>query len=246
LRIVDLLEKRYRDFPGLNLTYEVREAFARHSTRHDHPDIPEEFAIHAGSLLEVQATVIADEIAYDNHDIDDGLASGILCEKELMPIDLWRQAVSTIGPDYSSLPDNVRRAEGVRRLINLLVTDVIQTTRKNIKQHKIKTLQDVRECDQPLITASADLSRAKEELEAFLREKFYRHYQIMRMAKKARRFLREMFLGYVEDPHTLPSEYYDRIGDHTPLLVVCDYIAGMTDRYAEQEYRKLFQPFERM
>ncbi len=246
LRVVDLLEKRYRDFPGLNLTYEVREAFARHSTRHDHPEIPEEFAIHTGSLLEVQATVIADEIAYDNHDIDDGLASGILCEAELMELDLWRRAVSAIGPDYRSLPDNVRRAEGVRRLINLLVTDVIQTTRENLDRHGIRSLQDVRNCPQTIITASADLARSKQELESFLRAKFYRHYQIMRMAKKARRFLREMFLGYIEDPYTLPDEYQRRISDSSAHQVVCDYIAGMTDRYAEQEYRKLFQPFEKM
>lgn len=244
LRVVDLLEGRYRDFPGLNLSYEVREGFVKHNTRHDHPDIPDEFESAEGALLEIQATVMADEIAYDNHDIDDGLFSGILDEKELMEVSLWRRAMELVGSDYSQLPQPVRRAEGVRRLINLLVTDVVETSRAKIQHLGIKSVEDVRACKETIITASEEVDSMKDELEQFLFAKFYKHYKVMRMSNKAQRFLRNLFEAYVAAPATLPDLYQKRATEEGLQRVICDYIAGMTDRYAEEEYRVLFHAFE--
>ncbi len=245
LRVVDHLERRYKDFPGLNLSYEVREAFLKHTTRHDHPDMISEFDMGEAPLLEVQATVLADEIAYDNHDIDDGLSSGILEEDALAGLSLWRRATDGLGETYNALPADLRRAEGVRRLINLLVTDVVQTTRANLERGSIRSPADVRACHHPLVVLSGELSQLKGQLEEFLHANFYRHFRVMRMAKKAQRFIRDLFLAYVEDPRTLPPEFQSRAATEGLHRVICDYIAGMTDRYAEEEYRKLFQPFQK-
>ncbi|MBN2712696.1 MAG: deoxyguanosinetriphosphate triphosphohydrolase, partial [Planctomycetes bacterium] len=200
--------------------------------------------LEAGALLEAQATVIADEIAYDNHDIDDGLFSCILDEEELLEVELWRRAMEMTGPEYHTLPADIRRVEGVRRLINLLVTDVIDTSVKNIKAAGIETLDDVRKCRIPIICSSQELVPLKKELERFLFQKFYKHYRVMRMANKARHFLRDLFTAYVESPFILPTEHQKRAEEFGLHRAVADYIAGMTDRFAEQEYRKLFQPFE--
>lgn len=245
LRVVDQLEKRYKAFVGLNLTHEVREAFLRHHTPYDHAHANPDLQTDTGPLLEVQLTILADEIAYDNHDIDDGLFSGILNEAELMDVPLWRMAAETLGAEYAALPEAVRRAEGVRRLINLLVTDALHTTRERIDGMGITDLDAVLACRAPIVAFSPDIAAMKRELERFLFEKFYRHYRVMRMSKKAQRFLRDLFLAYIEDPITLPTEYQATIGRDGLHRTVCDYIAGMTDRHAEEEYRKLFHPFEK-
>lgn len=244
LRVVDRLESRYADFPGLNLSFEVREAFIRHHTPHDHPGTPAEFAGCGAPLLEVQATIIADEIAYDNHDIDDGLYSGILEEEALREQPLWQKAVATFGPGYDKLTPKLRRLEGVRRLINLLVTDVYDNTRRNMERLNIRTLADVRAAGEPVLCPSGEMAQIKNQLEAFLRTSFYRHYRVTRMAEKCKRFLSEMFTAYVEDSRLLPTRYQELIatGTQTPRRIVADYVAGMTDRFAEQEYQKLFQP----
>lgn len=244
LRVVDHLENRYAGFPGLNLSYEVREAFIRHHTPHDHPGIPAEFTNGGSALLEVQATIIADEIAYDNHDIDDGLYSGVLAEEELREQHLWQRAIASFGPGYDALPPQRRRLEGVRRLINLLVTDVLDNTRSNLKRLHIETVSDVRTAKEPLLCPSAEMTPLKKELETFLHSQFYRHYRVTRMAEKCKRFLCEMFQAYMCNPRLLPPRYQQRIdsGKENCSQVVADYIAGMTDRFAEQEYQKLFQP----
>jgi dGTPase len=244
LRVVDLLEQRYAAFPGLNLSHEVREAFFRHNHKSACPEMSEFEAV-GSALLEAQATVIADEIAYDNHDIDDGLYSGILQDEGFSQLGLWRLAIEPLGDGFRELSPAIRRAEGVRRLINILVTDVIETTRANLERLKIRNIEDVRACGEPIVALSPEIEKLKLEQEKYLFEHLYRNYRVMRMAKKSQRFLRELFNTYVTDPGILPTEYQERIGA-TPLQrVVCDYIAGMTDRYAEEEYKKLFQPFNR-
>ncbi len=244
LRVVDELERRYPAFPGLNLSYEVREAFVRHSTRHDFPAVPPEFQREEGILLEVQTTIVADEIAYDNHDIDDGLSSGILREEELREMTLWRLAIEACGETYDTLPAEMRRAAGVRSLINLLVTDVIDAARERLAAGGIETIADVRASRAMLIAPSAKVAPLKRELEQFLMERFYRHHRILRMARKAQRFLRELFNAYAGDPVLLPEEHQQRVAEFGRERAVCDYVAGMTDRYAEQECRNLFHPFE--
>jgi dGTPase len=245
LRVVDALEKRYPRFPGLNLSYEVREAFVRHSTRWDHPTLTDEFDPDEGALLEVQVTLLADEIAYDNHDIDDGLFSGILREADLRELALWRRAMDIIGDDYERMPPPMRRASGVRALINLLATDAVETTRANLERLGIRSLADVRAAAEPVVGHSGALRKEKEELERFLHEKFYRNYRVVRMAQKAQAFLRDLFTAFVQEPKLLPSDFQAAIRESSVHRVVCDYIAGMTDRFAEQEYNALFQPFVR-
>ncbi len=245
LRVVDVLEKRYPRFPGLNLSYEVREAFVRHSTRWDHPTLTHEFDPDEGALLEVQVTLLADEIAYDNHDIDDGLFSGILLESDLRELALWRRAMDIIGEEYGRMPPPMRRASGVRALINLLATDVVETTRENLRRMGIRSLAEVRAATGPIVTNSGALRREKEELERFLHEAFYRNYRVVRMAEKAQAFLRELFTAFAQEPKLLPTDFQAAIRESSLPRVVCDYIAGMTDRFAEQEYNALFQPFVR-
>lgn len=245
LRVVDLLENRYAAFPGLNLSYEVREAFVKHHTTHDHPATPEEFRNSGAPLLEVQATIIADEIAYDNHDIDDGLYSGLIDEQDLQDLKIWRAAIEKSGSEYKKLNPFLRRTEGVRHLIDLLASDVVNNSLENIKRLDIKSYDDVRSAGELIICPSDEMRTMKLELEKFLREKFYHNYKVMRMAKKSQRFLTEMFLTYIEDSSILPPRHQQRINDISVERVVADYIAGMTDRFAEQEYEKLFHPFTR-
>ena len=240
LRVVDELELRYFDFPGLNLSYEVRESFLRHNAVTNYPGID----VSEGALLEVQATVIADEIAYDNHDIDDGLSSGILCEEELMSgVRLWKKAMELCGASIWKCPPVLRRAEGVRHLINFLVTDLIDESRRQIKRYKLNSLESVRELQKNVITLSQEVFEMKEELELFLREKLYNHYSVLRMNRKAKNFLEDMFNLYVENKSLLSPDWQLRIESNGLHRTVCDYIAGMTDRFSEEEYRKLFFPF---
>ena len=245
LRVVDLLEHRYTAFPGLNLSYEIREAFLRHHNilHMTNPHVPDEFREIGSSLLEVQATVIADEIAYDNHDIDDGLYSGIIDENKLRELALWKVVIERIGEDYyNSLNKYNRTAEGVRALIDLLVTDVITTSRRNLERLNIKSIDDVRAAGEIIIQPSEGMMLMKAELERFLSATFYRNHRVLRMAKKSMRFIREMFFTYLEDPLTLPLRHQERMKEEIPERVIADYIAGMTDRYAELEYCRFFDP----
>ncbi len=248
LRVVDMLEHRYRDFPGLNLTNEIREAFIRHHSPlySDNPHIPAEFADSGTALLEVQATIIADEIAYDNHDIDDGLYSGIINERELRELSLWRRVVEELGEEYyNSLESYNKGAEGVRMLINLLVSDVLENTKKNLQEQNIRTVADVRALKELLIVPSEGMQLMKRELEDFLSAVFYKDYRVIRMAKKAQRFITELFLTYIDDPNTMPVRHQNRLANECIELVAADYIAGMTDRFAELEYSRFFSPFTR-
>ncbi len=248
LRVVDMLEHRYRDFPGLNLTNEIREAFIRHHSPlySDDPHIPGEFADSGTALLEVQATIIADEIAYDNHDIDDGLYSGIINERELRELSLWRRVVEELGEEYyNSLESYNKGAEGVRMLINLLVSDVLENTKKNLQEQNIRTVADVRALKELLIVPSEGMQLMKRELEDFLSAVFYKDYRVIRMAKKAQRFITELFLTYIDDPNTMPVRHQNRLANECIELVAADYIAGMTDRFAELEYSRFFSPFTR-
>lgn len=248
LRVVDELEHRYSRFSGLNLSYEVREAFIKHHNPLciDNPHTPDEFKGIGTALLEVQATVIADEIAYDNHDIDDGLYSGIIDEKDLRQLALWQLVIEEMGEDYyNSLELYNKCSEGVRMLINLLVSDVVENSKKNLIRKDINSVEDVRALDELIITPSEGMKLMKKELECYLTDAFYKDYRVIRMAKKAERFITELFFTYVEDPNTMPVRHQDRIGVEPVERVVADYIAGMTDRFAELEYSRFFSPFTR-
>ncbi len=241
LRVVDLLERRYPDFPGLNLSFEVRESFATHSTRHEFPQPVADFPRGGMPTLEAQIVCVADEIAYDNHDLDDGLQSGVLDEADVAELRIWQ----TVSADQARNMDaQLRRAQAIRRLIDLEATDVIEQTRRNLDAGPVRTPAQVRDHGERLVGFSPGLAAMKDELEAFLHERFYRYFTVQRMSNKARAFLTDLFRAYVGHPGMLPHEHQAEVHAYGTERAVCDYIAGMTDRFAQQEYRRLFHPFE--
>jgi dGTPase len=245
LRVVDVLEEKYPEFPGLNLTYEVREGIMKHETSYDHP-IPEEFNPGEKATLECQLVNLADEIAYHCHDIDDGLASDILREEELNQVTLWNRLNQELEEKYPGLSAAQRRHQLVRMLINFEVSDLIEETNKRIKTNEIKTLEEVRKAEENLTQFSQATRKLNSELRDFLFEKMYRHYRMIRMADKAKRIIKQLFGAYLEDSNQLPPAFRYRLKDEDKMQLICDYIAGMTDRFALQEYKKLFDPFERV
>ncbi len=247
LRIVDFLEERYVEFRGLNLTYETRAGLFKH------PELLKEaekrgmgkFDSFKSPSLESQVVDLADEIAYDNHDLDDGLASGLITEEDLEKIALWSQVRKETGLSASVKPE-VRRYQIISGLIDLEVTDLIRTSKANLAAAGLRRPQDALGHDKFLIAFSPALAAKREELRDFLKKNFYRHYRVVRMTDKARRFLKALFGAYVALPAQLPPGSQGRIKTEGVERVVCDYIAGMTDRYAQDEYRKLFEPFEKV
>ena len=247
LRVVDLLEERYPQFPGLNLSWEVRESINKHRTPYDQPEGGVALDPNASALLESQVADIADEIAYDNHDLDDGLTSGLLKEDDLRELALWEAARQAVEARAGQLNAEIRKYQMIRELINRQVTDLIQETTRRLTKHRIQSVEDVRACPERLVGFSAPLQELRKPLKAFLWTRLYHHYRVMRMADKAKRFITELFRLYLEKPEQLPNTTRSRITrGEDPWRVVCDYIAGMTDRYCLEEYRKLFDPFERV
>ncbi|RKY31734.1 MAG: deoxyguanosinetriphosphate triphosphohydrolase [Candidatus Omnitrophota bacterium] len=239
LRVVDWLEKRYPDFPGLNLTFEVREGIIRHKTIYDTPlegEEFEEFKKFTSPSLETQVVNFADEIAFTSHDLDDGLKSGIISEEELHDLEIWKEVVSEIRKD---LPADIRRVQAIRNLINILVLDLVRESEKNIKEKNISSIEDVRKSP-PLLRYSEAIYKKHTELRKFLEEKMYSHYRVIRMAEKAYRIIRDLFFAYKKEPRQLPPHIQKNLKNEIPERVICDYIAGMTDRFALEEHRKLF------
>ncbi|MBI3087610.1 MAG: deoxyguanosinetriphosphate triphosphohydrolase [Candidatus Omnitrophica bacterium] len=247
LRIVDLLEERYPAFPGLNLTWEVRESINKHRTPYDEPGLQIALDPAVSPLLESQVADVADEIAYDNHDLDDGLTSGLLKEDDLRDLALWEEARQAVEASAPRATPEIRKYQIIRTLINRQVTELVQESAQRLKQHHIASLEDVRACAERLIAFSPALQELRNPLKAFLWTRLYHHYRVARMADKAKRFITELFGLYVNKPQQLPNTTRLRIErGEDPHRVVCDYIAGMTDRYCLEEYRKLFDPFERV
>jgi dGTPase len=243
LRVVDSLEQRYGAFDGLNLMFETREGVLKHcslSNAQQLGDIGRRFIERKQPTLEAQLTNLADEIAYNNHDIDDGLRSGLLSTDQLNEVTLYaryRHEAETQFPGISG-----RRAinETVRRMINALVDDLIQQSRANIRHAEVKTIDDVRNAP-PLIAFSEAMKTEAQELKRFLRTNLYHHYQVNRMTSKARRIVTDLFDIFTAGPELLPLDYQTPGGDlNAQARKVADYIAGMTDRYAMREYRRLF------
>ena len=243
LRVVDLLEVRYPRFRGLNLSYEVRESIAKHATLHDQP-AEGQFDLSERPLIEAQIVEVADAIAYDSHDLDDGLRARIIDEDDLKDIGLWRKAMELM--EAKHLDPRFKQQESVRFIINIEVTDLVENTERLIREMGIDSPEAARHAERHVVGFSDEVRALKEEQEGFLRDRVYRHYRVMRMASKAKRFVKRLFDAYVEDPRQLPDEYRrwaDRedVGLHQ---AVCDFIAGMTDRYAQDDYVKLFSPYE--
>ena len=248
LRVVELLEKRYPEFRGLNLTYEVREGIIKHGTPFDDATMRPEVAEFEPALsptLEAQVVEVADSVAYDNHDIDDGLKADLIGLEMLEETALWKEVMRILRRRYGTLDERLTRYQGVRCLINLLITDIIYATSRRLKEESIETVDDVRSFRGRLVCFSSEMEEMKTELERFLGERLYTHHKVVRMARKSQRFIEEIFEAYLEEPRQMAPEYQRWAEEVGLKRAICDYIAGMTDRFAQQEHIRLFSPFER-
>lgn len=243
LRVVDSLEQRYGAFDGLNLMFETREGVLKHcslSNAQQLGDVGRRFIERKQPTLEAQLANLADEIAYNNHDIDDGLRSGLLTTDQLNEVTLYARYRHEAESQFPGISGRRAINETVRRMINALVDDLIQQSRSNIRHAEIKTIEDVRNAP-PLIAFSENMKKEAQELKRFLRTNLYHHYQVNRMTSKARRIVTDLFDIFISGPELLPLDYQIAGDDRmAQARKVADYIAGMTDRYAMREYRRLF------
>lgn len=240
LRIVEELEDSYPGFPGLNLTFEVREGLNKH---------PEKF-IGKGRqrFRSVEAEVVdqSDEIAYTCHDLDDGLRARMISEAGLEKILLWKEAQGYIRKKYPHIQEVPRKRLAIRLLVNRLVMDLVESTRHNLKRLGVEKVADLQKVRGQLAVLSPSMVKKKEELRRFLHSNLYQHYRVVRMTEKGKRFIEKVFGAYVKKPGQLPPSVLKRSEKDGLHRAVCDYIAGMTDRYVQEEYKRLFEPYERV
>ncbi len=245
LRIVEVLEERYPEFPGLNLTWETRDGLKKHQPRVLRGDETGQTTV-VGPSLEAQVADSADEIAYNNHDIDDGLTSQMIDLDNLRQMPLWEEHFGQIRQRFPQASRKVQWRQTVRTIINSLVLDLCEETLRRLESGRINGADEVRRSPQRLVGFSVEMERKNAELKLFLLEHLYRHYRIIRMSEKARRIVHDLFKVYMESPKQMPPSFFARLGKENIPRVVCDYIAGMTDRYALDEHRKLFDPQARV
>jgi dGTPase len=241
LRVVEKLELRYAEFDGLNLTFEVREGILKHCSVKNAKllgDVGQRFLDKTSPSLEAQLTNYADEIAYNNHDIDDGLRSGLISIEQLSKVELFARNLAIVKDKYPKLEQKRLIHETVRRMINTLVVDLCTHSANNIEQHQPKNIADIRQLPQ-LIGFSKEIADQNQKLKQFLRKNLYHHYKVNRMSAKAARIVRELFTAFFENTGLLPDEF-QVYAELDKARAVADYIAGMTDRFAIREYRKLF------
>ena len=241
LRTVDLLEERYGAFDGLNLMYETREGILKHCSAKNARllgDLGERFLNNQRPSLEAQICNLADEIAYNNHDIDDGLRSGLITLEQLEDVTLFARHAAAVRKEYPDIAGRRLIHETIRRMIDTQVTDLLAQSAQSIEDAKLRSIEDVRNAP-VLISFSPAMQEENRLLKGFLREALYRHYQVLRMTNKARRIIRELFNAFLEEPRLLPPQYQAYAAEDK-ARAVADYIAGMTDRYAMKEHRRLF------
>jgi len=243
LRIVTLLEKRYEPYPGLNLTWETREGIVKHESEYDISDASD-YDPELRGTLEAQIANVADELAYTAHDLDDGLRSGMITARMLDGISLWEILLTSVGWSGGELDDLIRHRL-IRRLIGLEVTDIVYTTDQRLHEKRVNSMQELQRLPDNVIHFSPDMHRRNRELKDFLYQNLYRHYRVVRMAVKAEQIITNLFEAYLAEPTILPYHIQASIPDFGTERVVCDYIAGMTDRYAIEEHKKLFDPLEK-
>jgi len=241
LRVVEVLEERYGNFNGLNLTFETREGILKHCSLKNAQQLGEvgqRFIQKKQPSLEAQLANLADEIAYNNHDVDDGLRSGLIKETDLSQVILYARNRQVVEQTFPGLTGRRAIAETVRRMINELIVDLITTSKQLILSQQPSTIDDVRNAP-PLIAFSRQMHADSTELKQFLRDHLYRHYLVQRMTSKARRCITDLFTVFMEEPVLLPPDYVAP-NKTDQARKVADYIAGMTDRYAMREHRRLF------
>jgi dGTPase len=247
LRTIDWIEHRYPNFRGLNLTFEVREGIIKHSHFQDRP-AAQEFDPSTHPCLEAQIVDLADEIAYLGHDVDDGLKAGMLTAEELAHSQLYRDANASASSGATHDEVSIERYLTVRRIIDAMATDLVTNVDAEIARAHIDRVAAVRRAGKALAAFSPGMATQVDELKEIMRERLYRHYRVIRMTEKAARVLEQLFNAYMREPRQMPAHVlmlHERDGDPMPR-VVADYIAGMTDRFALDEYKKLFDPDERV
>lgn len=242
LRVVDHLEKRYPQFDGLNLTHEVREGICKHSSEYDHPPPITGFESPGFPSLEAQVADISDEIAYCNHDVEDGLRSGMLTHDSLESVALWKDAVSSVRNNYHVVDEDIIRSRSISHMISALTRNLILTSHKLLADNVVNSADDGRKCRSRCISFDPEYADKKAGLKKFLLKEMYGNYRVIRMEEKARRIIGDLFHSYCDRPEQLPPHIFSRVEAEGVRRVACDYIAGMTDRYAMEEYRKLFDP----
>ncbi|HET6757413.1 MAG TPA: deoxyguanosinetriphosphate triphosphohydrolase [Burkholderiales bacterium] len=241
LRVVDVLEERYAEFDGLNLCFETREGILKHCSKVNAQalgEVAERFFKRQQPPLEAQIANLADEIAYNNHDVDDGLRSGLIELEQLESVAIFARHAQNVKQQYPRIMERRLIHETVRRMINTLVLDLISQSSENLRRTAPESLAGVREAP-PLIAFSEEIVGEQHELKAFLRRHLYQHFRVARMSGKAKRIVSELYGAFYSDVRLLPEKYQDRAKQDL-VRAICDYIAGMTDRYAIREHRRLF------
>jgi len=245
LRILTQLESRYPQWPGLNLTYELREGIVKHETEYDLSDAQASgFDPRKRGSLEAQIANVADEQAYNAHDLDDGLRAGLIEPEQLGGLALWQMLVQSIGWDGREFDEQVRHRL-IRRMLGIQINDIIEATGARLAELELPTPDALQSLPSNVVCHSDEMSAINRELKSFLFREMYRHYRVVRMAVKAERVITDMFETYVGEPAQLPPSVQDAIAERGLYRAVTDYIAGMTDRYALEEWQRLFDPFTR-
>jgi dGTPase len=245
LRTVDWIEVRYPNFRGLNLTYEVREGIIKHSAFKGR-DAAQEFDPALYPCLEAQIVDVADEIAYLAHDADDGVKAQMLAIADLEASRLHREARSAAIAAHGADDERIVRYQTVSQMINRMVTDLVTNIHHDLTQTCTLSVEQIRRAGKPLAGFSAEIEERVKELRQIMRDRLYRHYRVSRMTEKAGRVLAQLFEAYMAEPRQIPQHVLTRGQDESLPRVIADYIAGMTDRFALDEYRKLFDPDERV
>ena len=243
LRIVEHLEDRYPGCRGLNLSFEVRESILKHHWPID-AEAFGDYRPQDGPLLEAQLVDLCDGIAYNSHDIDDGLASGILDAAEVGELGIMQEVGVLVDKKWPGIEARLKPLKCVAEIINYFLTDLVKESVATLDRLNIVDVSDVRVQKEAILGFSSPVLEAEKELRAFLYEKLYTHYRVHQMRNRAKVFIEGLFAEFVENPKLMPPKYQERVGEEGLQRTVADYIAGMTDAYAEDEYRRLFSPFE--
>jgi dGTPase len=242
-RIVTELEERYPSFRGLNLSWETLEGIVKHETEYDETDASE-YEPSWKASIEAQIANIADETAYNAHDLDDGLESGLIVPADLEGLRVWQRLTGMLGMNSHELTDLERRVL-IREMLGWVITDIVQTTSARLETHGISTLESVRTTTGTLVGHSDEVQSELAELKKFLYANLYNHFRVVRQVHKAEHFLTTLFRAFINRPKMLPPSVQDRMPFTGLERAVCDYLSSMTDRFAMDEYKRLFEPYER-
>jgi dGTPase len=242
-RVVTQLERRYPGWQGLNLTFETLEGIAKHESEYD-LTLATDFDLTTRGSIEAQIANVADELAYNAHDLDDGLQAELIAPEDLNSLEIWHDVREGAGWHGGKI-DEITRHLLIRELVGLQVDDVLGESARRLETLQPKSAEDVQRHNEQIVSHSDRMKVLTRALKDFLYQNMYYHYRVARMAKRAQRFIEQIFTSYMEEPRQLPTDYQARLKDHDPRRVVADYIAAMTDRGAVLEYRRLFDPLAR-